>query len=149
MNIGDICNRIVVYAKPDTPVSELAALMQRYNVGNLIIAEGDEERPVPVGIVTDRDIVVSVVAEGEAPDGVKAVDIMSDELLVATEDSDLQETLQEMQDASVRRIPVVDAEGVLIGILAIDDLLLQLATELNAVANIVSKQRLADAQARA
>jgi CBS domain-containing protein len=95
------------------PVSEAAKLMAQENVGSLPVVEGDEL----VGIVTDRDLVVQVVARGQDPDSVRVSDIHSEKPVVATPDEPLDQALQRMASEQVRRLPVV-AEGRLVGILA-------------------------------
>jgi CBS domain-containing protein len=94
-------------------VSEAAKLMAQENVGSLPVVEGEEL----VGIVTDRDLVVQVVARGQDPDSVRVSDIYSEKPVVATPDEPLDQALQRMASEQVRRLPVV-AEGRLVGILA-------------------------------
>lgn len=153
MNVGEICNRIVMYANHTESVQRVAELMRKYHVGNVVItearADGDGQNDqIPVGIVTDRDIVIEVVAKRIDPETVTAGDIMCDKLLSAGENSDLSETLEAMRDEGVRRVPVVNEEGVLVGILAIDDMLSVVATQLSAVAGIVGSQRLEESRIR-
>ena len=95
------------------PVSEAAKLMASENVGSLPVVEGDEL----VGIVTDRDLVVQVVARGQDPDSVRVSDIYSEKPVVASPDEPLDEALKRMASEQVRRLPVV-SEGRLVGILA-------------------------------
>ena len=95
------------------PVSEAAKLMAQENVGSLPVVEGDEL----VGIVTDRDLVVQVVARGQDPDSVRVSDIYSERPVVASPDEPLDEALKRMASEQVRRLPVV-SEGRLVGILA-------------------------------
>jgi CBS domain-containing protein len=95
------------------PVSEAAKLMASENVGSLPVVEGDEL----VGIVTDRDLVVQVVARGQDPNSVRVSDIYSEKPVVASPDEPLDEALRRMATEQVRRLPVV-SEGRLVGILA-------------------------------
>ena len=95
------------------PVSEAAKLMASENVGSLPVVEGDEL----VGIVTDRDLVVQVVARGQDPGGVLVSEIYSDRPVVASPDEPLDAALKRMASEQVRRLPVV-SEGRLVGILA-------------------------------
>jgi CBS domain-containing protein len=95
------------------PVSEAARLMASEDVGSLPVVEGDEL----VGIVTDRDLVVQVVARGEDPDTVRVLDVYSKAPVVATPEEPLDEALQRMASEQVRRLPVV-SDGRLVGILA-------------------------------
>lgn len=141
MSIGDICNRNVVVIEKDTAVQEAALLMRRFHVGALVVCRGAEGKRVPVGLVTDRDIVVEVL--GEEVDVAKVVvgDIMSAELLTARESDDLWETLQRMRHSGVRRLPVVDDQGYLQGILTMDDVIELLADELAQLAKLVAREQ--------
>ena len=141
MSIGDICNRNVVVIEKDTAVQEAALLMRRFHVGALVVCRGAEGKRVPVGLVTDRDIVVEVL--GEEVDVTKVVvgDIMSAELLTARESDDLWETLQRMRHSGVRRLPVVDDQGYLQGILTMDDVIELLADELAQLAKLVAREQ--------
>jgi len=95
------------------PVSEAAKLMASENIGSLPVVDGDEL----VGIVTDRDLVVQVVARGQDPDSVCVSDVYSEKPFVASPDEPLDEALKRMASEQVRRLPVV-SEGRLVGILA-------------------------------
>jgi CBS domain-containing protein len=97
----------------DATVSEAARLMASEDVGSLPVVEGDEL----VGIVTDRDLVVQVVARGKDPDSVRVMDVYTKELVVASPEEPLDEALRRMASEQVRRLPVVD-DGRLVGILA-------------------------------
>lgn len=123
MQIGAVCSRETIIASPQTKVQEAAQLMRQYDVGTLFIVDTDAKGNKPVGIVTDRDIVLKVLAAGLSPAEVTMSDIMTTKLLTALENDNVYETLKKMQARVVRRIPVVDAEGYLKGILTIDDLL--------------------------
>ena len=94
-------------------VSEAAKLMANENVGSLPVVEGDKL----IGIVTDRDLVVQVVARGQDPDTVLVSDIYSEQPVVASPDEPLDEALKRMASEQVRRLPVV-SDGRLVGILA-------------------------------
>ncbi|MBW8306487.1 MAG: CBS domain-containing protein, partial [Thiobacillus sp.] len=102
----------------------------------------------PVGIVTDRDIVVEVVAAGVNPDALKMGDIMGPEVATVREGEGLFEALRHMRDKGVRRMPVVDREGGLVGILTLDDLLSLLAEEMTELAKLVSRERQREAVVR-
>lgn len=123
MRVGEYCMREVVIAPRDMGIGDAARLMREQHVGTLVIAEGADEARRPVGIVTDRDLVLEVLAPGLDPTEVTIGDLPSRELAVARVDDDLMETLEQMRGLGVRRMPVVDGDGALIGILAADDLL--------------------------
>lgn len=149
MNIGDICNRIVASITVDETAQEAAELMRQLHVGTLVVTEADGEIPAPVGIITDRDLVIQVMAKGDDPSSVNVSDIMSDELLMAEEGDDVGDTLEAMEDAGVRRVPVVDSDGALIGVLALDDVLRVYARDIEKMAGIVGSQRLQESETRA
>lgn len=141
MPIGELCNREVVITEKSMVVTEAARLMRTHHVGDLVVVETREGRRVPVGIVTDRDIVVEVVAAGVNPEALKVGDIMGQEVATVRESEGMFEALRYMRDRGVRRMPVVDAEGALVGILTLDDLLELLAEEMMELAKLVSHER--------
>ena len=149
MNIGDICNRVVVSIGAEEPVQRAAELMRQYHVGSLVVTAAANGGLEPVGMVTDRDIVVEVVAKGVDPAKLTTGDIMSEEPLIAREQDDVDEVLEDMRKEGVRRIPVVDGEGVLLGVFALDDLLQMMATQMDLVAGIVGSQRTVESELRA
>jgi len=149
MAVGEICNREVVIAEKALSVVDAAQLMRKHHVGDLVVVEEkDGSRKHPVGIVTDRDIVVEVVAAGVNPESLKVGDIMGPEVATVRESAGLFEALRYMRDKGVRRMPVVDHEGGLVGILTLDDLLSLLAEEMTELAKLVSHERQREATAR-
>lgn len=148
MAVGEICNRDVATAEKALSVVGAAQMMRKHHVGDLVVVEEKEGRTYPVGIVTDRDIVVEVVAAGVDPDALKVGDIMGPEVATVHEGEGLFEALRHMRDKGVRRMPVVDHEGGLVGILTLDDLLGLLAEEMAELAKLVSHERQREATAR-
>ena len=141
MSVGDICNRNVVVIEKESAVREAARLMRQFHVGSLVVCNEREGLRVPVGLVTDRDIVIEVLGEDVDADSVMVGDIMSDNPLTAREGDDLWETLQHMRQAGVRRVPVVDERGALQGIVAMDDVIELLADELALLAKLVAREQ--------
>lgn len=148
MAVGEICNREVVIAEKNLSVKEAAELMRNHHVGDLVVTEDRAGRKHPVGIVTDRDIVVEVVAAGVNPEALTVADIMGPELATVRESEGLYEAMRYMHGKGVRRMPVVDRDGGLVGILTLDDLLSLLAEELTELAKLVSHERQHEATAR-
>ena len=148
MAVGEICNREVVIAEKALSVVDAAQLMRKHHVGDLVVVEEKDGRRHPVGIVTDRDIVVEVVAAEVNPDALKVGDIMGPEVATVRESEGLFEALRYMRDKGVRRMPVVDREGGLVGILTLDDLLSLLAEEMTELAKLVSHGRQREATVR-
>ena len=157
MSIGDICNREVVFVNREVTVHAACKLMRHYHVGSLVVVdevgepgEGgtDIRKRVPVGILTDRDIVVEVDAMELDAKVITAGDIMSPDLVTAPESLSLPETIELMQFRGIRRLPIVDDEHRLVGIVTIDDLLGLLANELSGIAHVVSGEHLSGGGAR-
>jgi len=149
MKVGDICNRLVIEITEDESIRRAAELMRKYHVGTLVVTRFGDAVKTPVGIITDRDIVVEVTAQGVDPEEITVGDVMSDGPVMAAEDDEIYAVLDLMREKSVRRIPVVDAKGGLTGMLALDDLL-QIYTEgLRSLADIVGGQRRRETKLRA
>ncbi len=104
-----------------------------------MVVERRDETDYPIGIVTDRDLVVEVLAQGLAPDAVTVGDIMSNGLVVAKETDNLWHTLDRMSAKGVRRLVTVDAKGALVGILTVEDVLTALAVGLSDVTRLVQR----------
>ena len=141
MSAGKFCNREVVFVEKSAGIPEIARLMREYHVGDLIVVEERAGRRIPIGIVTDRDVVIEVLAESVDLEGVTAGDVMSFELVTAREDDDLFDTIKAMRAKAVRRIPVVDTGGALVGILSVDDLLDIFAEHLTDLAALVRREQ--------
>lgn len=148
MAIGEICNREVAFAERETTINAAAKLMRHYHVGSLVIVDDLAGKRVPVGIVTDRDLVVEVEAMDLDPKVITVGDIMTNELITVPESQGVLETMEVMRFKGVRRLPVVDSEGRLAGIVTIDDLLEVLAEELTDLTRIISKEQAREMQVR-
>lgn len=121
MKVREICKRTVVSIGNKCDVVEAAKLMREAHVGFLIVVKESDENRRPIGVLTDRDIVLEVTAPDLNPRLVTLEDIMTRQPLIASETDDLGEVLQAMRQAGIRRVPVVDLSGSLTGIVAIDD----------------------------
>jgi CBS domain-containing protein len=141
LDAGELCNREVVVAEPNEPLLEAARRMRDEHVGSLVVVEGPPDRRVPVGIITDRDIVIYAVAIGGGiPD--RTVDsCMTQELVTARERDGLAEVIHLMRTNGVRRLPIVDEAGVLQGILTLDDVLELLAEQVQEIAALFPRER--------
>jgi len=146
--IGEICNREVVFARPNESVLSAAILMREHHVGTLVVVEESAGKRVPTGIITDRDIAVGVVALGLDPDATLVGAVMSPELIRAREDAGVAETVALMRQKGLRRLPVVDAAGSLVGLVAADDLLELLAEEISGLASIVAREQRRETEQR-
>ena len=145
MAIGDLCRRQVVTCPPEATLGDAAKLMRAQHVGSIVVC--DEGRR-PVGILTDRDIVVEVLAADLDPRTVKVGEVMSRNPATALEDDELTWALKVMRDHGVRRLPVVKAGGQLAGIVALDDLLSSAATSLADVVQAIGTGRVVEADRR-
>jgi CBS domain-containing protein len=141
MSIGQFCVRETVIVKREDSIVEASRLMRQHHVGSLVVVEECEGGNKPVGILTDRDLVIEILAEEIAPDSVSVGDVMSFELVTARETDGLWETLQRMRVHGVRRMPVVDDRGFLVGILSTDDFLEILAGELGELVKLRRREQ--------
>ena len=148
MPIGEFCNRDTVITNRNDTVGEAAKLMRQHHVGDVIVVEERDGMRVPVGIVTDRELVVEIMATELDPAVITVGDIMEPELVTVKESVGVFEAIQYMRSKTVRRLPVVDENGGLVGILTLDDLLELLSEELLAVSRLVSYQRQREARQR-
>lgn len=148
MPIGEICTREVVVVDKHASIKEAAQLMRRYHVGDIIVVEEKGGKRIPVGILTDRDIVIEIFAEEVDPEKVTVADVMSFELATVREQDGIWETIEFMHSKGVRRLPVLAADGSLAGIVTVDDLLELLSGELNALSGIVKREQVKESQLR-
>jgi predicted transcriptional regulator len=121
MNVGDICKRAVISIDNSMDITAAAELMRQHHVGFLIVYKSGEELRRPIGVLTDRDIVIEAVAKKVDPASLTVDDLMTRQPLVATESEQLGDVLQAMRMAGIRRVPVVDTRGALTGVISIDD----------------------------
>jgi CBS domain-containing protein len=148
MDVNLICNHNVATIAKNAGIADAAAIMRAEHVGDLIVAEVRGDAKIPIGILTDRDIVVGVVAKGAAPDSVTVGDAMTRNPLTVREDSSVEFALREMRRFGVRRAPVVRANGDLIGVVAIDDIIEHLAVQLAGLADLIRVEQETEQRAR-
>jgi CBS domain-containing protein len=141
MTIGQVCNREVVFIHTQTSIPEAARLMREHHVGDLVVIKEKSGKRVPVGIVTDRDIVLEVIAEGVGIDDVNVGDIMSDNLVTARESDGLLDTIKVMRAKGIRRLPVVNDDNELAGILSVDDLIDLFSEQIVDLARLIAHEQ--------
>jgi predicted transcriptional regulator len=141
MSVGELCSRVVTVVRREESIMAAARLMREQHVGNVVVVEAEGDGQRPVGILTDRDIVVELVAKELDLNVVTVGDAMSCELLSLPEDMDLLQAVGEMRSHAVRRAPVVNARGMLVGIISIDDVLGVLAELLKDLSCLVNKEQ--------
>ncbi|MGW8246498.1 MAG: CBS domain-containing protein [Acidiferrobacterales bacterium] len=141
MSVGEYCNREVVVVERSESVREAVHLMRQHHVGSVVVVEERGEAAKPAGILTDRDIVIEVLAEDVDPDKVSIGDIMSTDPVTVDESATLLDALEIMRKQGVRRVLVVNAEGVLLGMLAVDDLLELLGEQVSALVELIRTEQ--------
>lgn len=147
MSIGKICNREVIFVQSDTSLQEAAQLMRQHHVGALVVVDGVSGKRQPMGLVTDRDLVVEVQALELDATVITVGDIMSQSVTVQ-ENSGVFEAIQLMRDRAVRRLPVVDEQGELTGIVSLDDFLRLLSDELSLLSALIAREQAKESHAR-
>lgn len=134
--LNEVINRNVVTISPSAALSEAAYMMMNEDIGALVVVDSDMR---PVGIITDRDLVVSAMAEGVNPDEVTVEEVMTKDPITVDEDTDIFEMLSILSENSIRRLPVT--RGIrLKGIVSVDDLIVVVATELVNLAMALSSK---------
>ena len=141
MLVGELCNRDVVVVDKDASTQVAIKLMREYHVGDVVVVEERLGQRVPIGILTDRDVVIELLAEDVDMDAVSVGDIMSYELVVAREADQLTSTIKKMKSKGIRRLPVVNEQGGLVGILALDDMIEIMAELMDDLASLVRKEQ--------
>ena len=149
MSIIDFCNRNVVCAARDTTIVQAAIPMRQNHVGDLVVAESVGERRKPIGKVTDRDIVVEVIAAGLDPQELKLGDLLVGPLVTVSEKAGYAETVRLTSINGFRCVPVAGAAGDLMGIITLDDILRQLAGPLGQLAELTDRGRQHEIRMRA
>jgi CBS domain-containing protein len=136
MTIHDLARKDVVTAHREQTAGNLATVMKEEDVGSVVIEDDDR----PVGIVTDRDLTLKVLETRDDPREVTADDIMTREPTTVHIDDGVFEATKQMFEAEVRRLPVVDTDGELAGIVTLDDFLVLFTDELNGLAGVVEAE---------
>lgn len=138
MNVGSICNRRVITASPLLDVQAAAELMRKEHVGLLVVVPENPHGPQPpVGVLTDRDIVVAVVAKRADPASLKVGDVMSIQPVLVEENETIDTALKFMRKSGVRRLPVVNTRREIVGVLSLDDLLGFVTSEMESLSGAV------------
>ena len=134
MRCGHVCTKDVQLAPLRAPARDAAQLMARWNVGTLVVIDETER---PIGLVTDRDLVLRVLATGEDPDEVPVETLMTRFPTTIGYGDSVEVALEVMRTEHIRRLPVVREDGSLVGILTLDDVMSVLVDELSAVQEVV------------
>jgi CBS domain-containing protein len=148
MNVGTLCQRNVITVGPGDELSAAARLMRERHIGYLVVVEGSGSGAVPVGVLTDRDIVVTIIARETESSQLKVGDVMTRNPVSVPESASLSTALRQMRSIGVRRIPVVGKRGELTGLLSMDDVLDTLVSELQDVVGAIQNERRIEGELR-
>jgi len=149
MHVGRLSTHPVETCTVECSSLELADRMRHAHVGDIVVIEYRGGDAVPIGLVTDRDLVIEVMAKGEEPEQTTAGQIMSRGLIVVSETDEIGVALEEMRRSGIRRVPVVDDAGRLAGIITLDDVVDYLASLLGSVAEVGKLQQIEEQRFRA
>ncbi len=137
MGLVKCCREQVVTVSLDTPAVDVARIMGEKNVGSVVVISGDNR---PAGILTDRDLTVRVMAQEKNPGRVRAEEIMTKDVITFQDSMGIYEAIRKMTDEGIRRMPVVDDAGKMIGIVTMDDMIRMLGEEMATIAKNIEKQ---------
>lgn len=135
--VGGICTKPAITASLDTTIREAAHRMRSRKVGALVVINGSG---TPVGVLTDRDITVKVVAQGADPSSTRVGALVTRKPTVIREDAGILDATKLLSRRGIRRLPVVSKTGKLVGIIALDDLLMLLGSELGHIASTLASE---------
>ncbi|WP_255169642.1 CBS domain-containing protein [Natrononativus amylolyticus] len=133
MPVIDIARTRVVTVAPESPLSEVVETMRAESVGSAVVAEDGE----PLGIVTDRDLAMVLLTDDPAPESQAVAELLADDLVTVTADTGIYEVVEELSRTGSQRIPVVDDDGSLVGIVSLSDVVVLLGMELQHVGNAI------------
>lgn len=148
LTAGDICTRVVAIAFGSTAVTEAARVMREQHVGSLVVVDETKSGRVVVGMLTDRDIVTAIVAKEVDPSRLIVEDVMTADVVTAGEDDTVMDLLEMMRSKGIRRLPVTTPEGMLVGLMALDDLLEVVAEQLLAVVKAIGAEQARERKVR-
>jgi CBS domain-containing protein len=148
MGLVDIGRRKVVTAERETSLNDAARIMREAHVGDVVVVDQQGAHPAPVGILTDRDIVMATVAIGATPGAFNVDDVMTSSLVTVSEEDSVAKVILLMKEHGVRRIPILGAKAELAGIISIEDVISHLAEELSSLAEVSSRQYQMEIQRR-
>lgn len=148
MPIAEFCRTDVVVLEKNSSVVEAAKAMREAHVGDVVVCENQGGQLKPIGILTDRDIVVGLIALGIPVETIRVEDLMTPTLVMVSRQHGVYETIQMMETYGVRRLPVVDEAGRLIGIVSSGDLMELLGREILSLARLPAKQKAKEQEMR-
>jgi len=142
MLLNSICMLDVACCSPRTTVLEAAHLMRQKHTGDLVVVDdGGTNEAAPLGVITDRDIVIEVLGKGLDPASTLVSTLMRTPVVIANQGEDTSQALERMRTHGVRRLPVVSDSGALVGIVTVDDLVKRLAADATALLDVISREQ--------
>lgn len=148
MRISDICTSDVVHLGAEGSLREAAETMRARHVGALVVIDEPDGERIPIGIITDRDIVLAVIAPGVAIEAISVADVMTRDVATCSEDQELFDAIGTMRERGVRRLPVLNAAGGLVGMVAADDIYGALATHLRELSVALTREQVREMEQR-
>ncbi len=148
MRVQDICTHHVVHIVATESLIEAAVMMRERHVGNVVVVENLDGKRRPIGILTDRDIIVAVVAAGLTPETLLVSDVMSKPVYCCGRTQSVFDAIAIMHDQGVRRLPVLNENGSLLGVIAADDIWIALSKQLKVLGEITVRDRVAEIERR-
>jgi CBS domain-containing protein len=148
MPVGDLCSEDIVTIQKNESLQTAAHLMRDHHVGTVVVVEGSGRSSRPIGILTDRDIVLRVVAEDREARSIPVSEVMTKQLVTVREDEGLFDVISVMRDHGVRRVVVIDSKGNLCGLVSTDELIQMLGEEISSFGKLfeLQSEREEDAQ---
>ncbi|MDD1649636.1 MAG: CBS domain-containing protein [Methylococcaceae bacterium] len=141
MSIGLFCTRDTVIVRREDSIFTAAKLMRVHHVGSVVVVEDVDDGVKPIGLLTDRDLVVEILAKELDAQAVTVGDVMSLEVITAKENDGVWVTLKRMRSQGIRRLPVTDDQGKLLGIVSVDDILELLVGELTDLVKLSDREK--------
>ena len=149
MTVGNYCERELALLTRDASLQEAAMLMRNHHVGEVIVVDKLHGQNIPIGVVTDRDLVIEIMALEVDIEQINVGHIMGLDLITVREDYSLSETLDIMQQHGVRRLPVVNSDGILSGLIDMDLILKVLCQDLGKMLALIHTERTIEKTLRA
>jgi CBS domain-containing protein len=149
MSIKEYCNLNVICCEADAPIAEVAMLMRKHHVGDIVVVDNQQEGArIPIGIITDRDILIETIALDIEAKLFTASDLMSSPVTTVQESAGVSEAMAIMRGKRIRRLPVVTRAGTLFGMITIDDFVNLLSAELSMIAGLMVEQTIKEGRLR-
>ncbi|MCI5850485.1 MAG: CBS domain-containing protein [Sutterellaceae bacterium] len=145
MKVIDLAVRHVECISAPTSIRDCALAMRRRHVGSLVVTDSDNK---PIGVITDRDITIEVTAMGRDPLATSVADVMTSPVVTAKSDDDLVDALAKMREFGIRRLPVVDESGLLVGVITNSNMLEELAVMLDSLVRDIKSSKTREIELR-